>query len=86
LFGIGQPHVSEQANYKLTRFSSERLMHFFDLPGAGCRNRCTSLAQSARRHQEGARAGVIKAASRFAGRWLSFEDKCTTITIESLAK
>ena len=28
LFGIAQPHVSELANYKLTRFSSERLMHF----------------------------------------------------------
>lgn len=28
LFGIAQPHVSELVNYKLTRFSSERLMHF----------------------------------------------------------
>jgi predicted XRE-type DNA-binding protein len=28
LFGIAQPHVSELANYKLNRFSSERLMHF----------------------------------------------------------
>ena len=28
LFGIAQPHVSELKNYKLTRFSSERLMHF----------------------------------------------------------
>jgi predicted XRE-type DNA-binding protein len=28
LFGVAQPHVSELANYKLNRFSSERLMHF----------------------------------------------------------
>ena len=28
VLGILQPHVSELANYKLTRFSSERLMHF----------------------------------------------------------
>jgi predicted XRE-type DNA-binding protein len=27
-FGIAQPHVSELANYKLVRFTSERLMHF----------------------------------------------------------
>jgi predicted XRE-type DNA-binding protein len=31
LFGIPQPHVSELANYKLSRFSSERLMHFITL-------------------------------------------------------
>ena len=29
LFGISQPHVSELKNYKLGRFSSERLLHFF---------------------------------------------------------
>lgn len=28
LFGIPQPHVSDLKNYKLTRFSSERLLHF----------------------------------------------------------
>ena len=28
LFGISQPHVSELRNYKLTRFSSERLLRF----------------------------------------------------------
>jgi predicted XRE-type DNA-binding protein len=28
IFGIPQPHVSELRNYKLTRFSSERLLHF----------------------------------------------------------
>jgi predicted XRE-type DNA-binding protein len=28
LFGISQPHVSELKNYKLNRFSSERLMRF----------------------------------------------------------
>ena len=28
LFGIPQPHVSELKNYKLTRFSSERLLRF----------------------------------------------------------
>ena len=28
LFGIPQPHISELRNYKLTRFSSERLMRF----------------------------------------------------------
>ena len=31
LFGIPQPHVSELKNYKLTRFSSERLMRFLTL-------------------------------------------------------
>jgi predicted XRE-type DNA-binding protein len=31
LFGIPQPHVSELKNYKLNRFSSERLMHFITL-------------------------------------------------------
>jgi predicted XRE-type DNA-binding protein len=31
LFGISQPHVSELKNYKLTRFSSERLMRFLTL-------------------------------------------------------
>lgn len=28
LFGISQPHVSELKNYKLSRFSSERLLRF----------------------------------------------------------
>ncbi len=28
IFGIMQPHVSELANFKLSRFSSERLLHF----------------------------------------------------------
>ena len=28
MLGIPQPHVSELVNYKLNRFSSERLMHF----------------------------------------------------------
>jgi predicted XRE-type DNA-binding protein len=27
IFGIPQPHISELRNYKLTRFSSERLLH-----------------------------------------------------------
>lgn len=31
LFGIPQPHVSELRNYKLTRFSAERLMRFLTL-------------------------------------------------------
>ena len=31
LFGIPQPHVSELKNYKLNRFSSERLTHFMTL-------------------------------------------------------
>ncbi len=31
LFGIPQPHVSELRHYKLTRFSSERLMRFLTL-------------------------------------------------------
>src|SRR5437764_9799439 len=31
LFGIPQPHVSELKHYKLTRFSSERLLHFVTL-------------------------------------------------------
>lgn len=31
LFGIPQPHVSDLKHYKLTRFSSERLMHFITL-------------------------------------------------------
>ena len=29
--GLAQPHVSELKNYKLSRFSSERLMHFITL-------------------------------------------------------
>ncbi|MBS0335617.1 MAG: XRE family transcriptional regulator [Proteobacteria bacterium] len=31
LFGIPQPHVSELKNYKLNRFSSERLLRFLTL-------------------------------------------------------
>lgn len=31
LFGIPQPHVSDLKHYKLSRFSSERLMHFITL-------------------------------------------------------
>jgi len=31
IFGIPQPHVSELANYKLSRFSSERLLRFLTL-------------------------------------------------------
>lgn len=31
LFGIPQPHVSELKNFKLSRFSSERLMYFITL-------------------------------------------------------
>ncbi len=31
LFGISQPHVSELKNYKLGRFSSERLLRFVTL-------------------------------------------------------
>ena len=31
LFGIPQPHISELKHYKLSRFSSERLMHFMTL-------------------------------------------------------
>jgi predicted XRE-type DNA-binding protein len=31
LFGIPQPHVSELKHYKLSRFSSERLLHFVTL-------------------------------------------------------
>ncbi|TAK69244.1 MAG: XRE family transcriptional regulator [Betaproteobacteria bacterium] len=31
LFGIPQPHVSELKHFKLSRFSSERLMHFITL-------------------------------------------------------
>jgi predicted XRE-type DNA-binding protein len=30
-FGIAQPHVSELKNYKLSRFSSERLLHFITM-------------------------------------------------------
>jgi len=29
--GIAQPHVSELRNYKLSRFSSERLLHYITL-------------------------------------------------------
>ncbi len=31
LFGIPQPHVSDLKHYKLSRFSSERLMYFITL-------------------------------------------------------
>lgn len=30
-FGISQPHLSELKNFKLTRFSSERLLHYITL-------------------------------------------------------
>ncbi len=30
-FGISQPHISELKNFKLTRFSSERLLHYITL-------------------------------------------------------
>lgn len=30
-FGIPQPHISELKHYKLSRFSSERLLHFVTL-------------------------------------------------------
>ena len=30
-FGIAQPHLSELKNYKLGRFSSERLLHYITL-------------------------------------------------------
>lgn len=33
IFGISQPHVSELKNYKLSRFTSERLLHFLTLMG-----------------------------------------------------
>src|ERR1700745_1793563 len=35
LFGIPQPHVSELKHYKLSRFSSERLLHFLTLLDRG---------------------------------------------------
>lgn len=31
IFGVPQPHVSDLVNFKLRRFSSERLMHFITL-------------------------------------------------------
>ena len=31
IFAISQPHVSELANFKLSRFSSERLLKFLTL-------------------------------------------------------
>jgi predicted XRE-type DNA-binding protein len=31
IFGVPQPHVSELRNFKLSRFSSERLLHFITL-------------------------------------------------------
>jgi predicted XRE-type DNA-binding protein len=31
IFGIPQPKISELRNYKLSRFSSERLLHFITL-------------------------------------------------------
>ncbi|MDZ7752069.1 MAG: helix-turn-helix transcriptional regulator [Gammaproteobacteria bacterium] len=31
IFGISQPHVSDLRRYKLSRFSSERLLHFITL-------------------------------------------------------
>lgn len=33
IFGIPQPHVSELENYKLSRFSAERLMRFLTVLG-----------------------------------------------------
>lgn len=31
IFDIPQPHISDLRNYRLSRFSSERLMHFITL-------------------------------------------------------
>ena len=31
IFDVSQPHVSELKNYKLSRFTSERLLHFLTL-------------------------------------------------------
>lgn len=31
LFSVPQPHISELKSYKLSRFSSERLMHFITM-------------------------------------------------------
>ena len=36
--GLAQPHVSELKNYKLTSFSSERLLHLHHPDEPGCRN------------------------------------------------
>ena len=51
--GIAQPHVSELKNYKLGRFSSERLMHFMTLL-----NRDVEIFIRPRTHAGGAGSGV----------------------------
>lgn len=50
LFSIPQPHVSELKNYKLTRFSSERLLRFLTLLD---RDVEIVIRRKARSHAEG---------------------------------
>ena len=53
LLGIAQPHVSELKNYKLSRFSSERLLHYITLL-----NRDVEIFIRPRTNSNGSASGV----------------------------
>jgi len=53
LLGIGQPHVSELKTYKLSRFSSERLLHYITLL-----NRDVEIFIHPRTHSNGTSPGI----------------------------
>jgi predicted XRE-type DNA-binding protein len=53
LLGIAQPHVSELKNYKLSRFSSERLLHYITLL-----NRDVEIFIRPRTHSNGNSSGI----------------------------
>lgn len=53
LLGIAQPHVSELKNYKLSRFSSERLLHYITLL-----NRDVEIFIRPRTHSNGTSPGI----------------------------
>ena len=53
LLGIAQPHVSELKNQKLSRFSSERLLHYITLL-----NRDVEIFIRPRIHSNGTSTGV----------------------------
>jgi len=53
LLCIAQPHVLELTNYKLSRFSSERLLHYITLP-----NRDVEIFVRPRANSTGNRSGT----------------------------
>lgn len=53
--GIAQPHVSELKHYKLSRFSSERLLHYITLL-----NRDVEIFIRPRTHADSSGAGAVR--------------------------